>query len=117
MRKVYFNDSGLRNALLNRFSGFEDREDARALLENYVYNRLVQIYPQEDIKFWRTSGGNEVDFVVSSDYKSGEAYEVKFTEWNFKPIKYKIFTENYPNINFSVIAYRSQDNRLPVIAF
>lgn len=116
MPKVYFNDLGLRNALLNRFSGFEEREDTGALLENYVYRRLLQLHPQEDIKFWRTADGNEVDFIVSSDFKSGKAYEVKSMESEFKPSRYKKFTENYPNINLSVVAYRSQDNKIPIIA-
>ncbi|MBS3777143.1 MAG: DUF4143 domain-containing protein [Bacteroidales bacterium] len=115
MPKVYFNDLGLRNALLNRFSGIEEREDTGVLLENYVYQRLVQIYPQEDIKFWRTADGNEVDFVVSSDYKSGKAYEVKTSSIEYKPTKYKKFTENYPNINLSIIAYNSRNKNIPII--
>ena len=115
MPKVYFNDLGLRNALLNRFSGIEEREDIGALLENYVYQRLVQIYPQEDIKFWRTADGNEVDFVVSSDYKNGKAYEVKTTFIEYKSTKYKKFTENYPNINLSIIAYNSWNKNIPII--
>ena len=115
MPKVYFNDLGLKNALMNRFSGLEEREDTGALLENYVYHRLVQIHPQEDIRFWRTADGNEVDFVVSSDYKSGKAYEVKSMEREFKPSRYKKFTENYPNINLSVIAFHTRHNKLPVI--
>ncbi|MBS3772329.1 MAG: ATP-binding protein [Bacteroidales bacterium] len=115
MPKVYFNDLGLRNALLNRFSGIEEREDTGVLLENYVYQRLVQIYPQEDIKFWRTADGNEVDFVVSSDYKNGKAYEVKSRDSEYKPTKYKKFTENYPNINLSIIAYNSRDKNIPII--
>lgn len=116
MPKVYFNDLGLRNALLNRFSGINEREDTGALLENYVYQRLVQIYPQEEIKFWRTADGNEVDFVVSSDYKNGKAYEVKTSSIEYKPTKYKKFTENYPNINMSIIAYKSQNKNIPIIA-
>lgn len=116
MPKVYFNDLGLRNALLNRFSGIEERQDTGTLLENYVYQRLVQIYPQEDIKFWRTADGNEVDFVVSSDYKSGKAYEVKTSTIEYKPTKYKKFTENYPNINLSIIAYNSRNKNIPIIA-
>ncbi|MFO8235144.1 MAG: ATP-binding protein [Bacteroidales bacterium] len=115
MPKIYFNDLGLRNAILNRFSGFEEREDTGALLENYVYKRLTQIYPQEDIKFWRTADGNEVDFVASSDYKSGKAYEVKSGESQFKPAKYKKFSDNYPNIHLSIIAYNGRNNNIPII--
>jgi len=112
MPKVFFNDLGLRNALLNRFSKFEEREDTGALLENYVYQRLIQIYPQEDIKFWRTADGNEVDFVVSSDYKNGKAFEVKSSSIDFKPAKYKKFSENYPNINLSLISYNRRNNNI-----
>lgn len=115
MPKIYFNDLGLRNALLNRFSGFAKREDTGALLENYVYKRLIQIYPQEDIKFWRTADGNEVDFVASSDYKNGKAYEVKSGENQFKPTKYRKFSDNYPNIHLSIIAYNRRNNNIPII--
>lgn len=62
--KVYFNDTGLRNALLNNFSKMNDRMDKGELLENYAYTRLRKLYSIDALRYWRTADGNEVDFVV-----------------------------------------------------
>lgn len=119
MPKIYYTDSGLRNALLNRFSDFEVREDKGVLLENYVYQRIAQKQSAraEDIRFWRTADDHEVDFVVSSDYKHGEAYEVKFNDHEVKLSKYKKFRENYPHITLSIIAYYNRHNSIQVVEF
>jgi len=115
MPKVYFNDLGLRNVLLKRFTAIETREDTGALLENYVFLRLIQFYHPEDIRFWRTADGNEVDFVISPDNINGKAYEVKFNGCDFKFAKYKKFMENYPNISLSAISYKNHDNTISVL--
>jgi len=57
MSKVYFNDNGLRNALLGNFGRIDDRFDKGELLENYVYNRLKQKHGPDYIHFWRTADG------------------------------------------------------------
>jgi predicted AAA+ superfamily ATPase len=96
MPKVYFNDLGLRNALLNRFEPIENRADKGALLENYFYCRLRQPYDADQLKFWRTADQQELDFVAESSFGQGMAYEVKWTKRNFSPEKLKKFTETYP---------------------
>lgn len=50
MPKVYFNDSGLRNALLHNFNSLNNRADKGALIENYGYNRKKKIYGQNNQK-------------------------------------------------------------------
>jgi predicted AAA+ superfamily ATPase len=65
MPKIYFNDLGLRNILINRFYTIENREDKGQILENYTYIRLNELYSEDDIKFWRTTQQNEVDFIVT----------------------------------------------------
>ena len=96
MPKLYFNDPGLRNILVNYFAPLEQRADKGALLENYVYRRLSEQYAKEQIKFWRTADGNEVDFVVEETANKGKAIEVKFNEAEVSVKKYKKFTEQYP---------------------
>ena len=96
MPKVYFNDLGLRNALLNRFETIENRADKGALLENYFYCRLRQPYDADQLKFWRTADQQELDFVAESSFGQGRAYEVKWNKRNFSPEKLKKFTETYP---------------------
>ena len=105
MPKLYFNDLGLRNVLLNYFEPLEQRTDKGALLENYVYLRLSQQY-KEQVKFWRTADGNEIDFVIEQVYGSGKAVEVKFNKTEAKPSKYKKFQEQYPNFPLSFQSWR-----------
>lgn len=104
MPKVYFNDNGLRNALLNNFSKLNDRADKGELLENYTYIRLRQLYDANQLHFWRTADGNEVDFVIEEQLGKGIAYEVKYNDIQFKPNKYKKFTEAYPTFDLKCIA-------------
>jgi len=105
MPKIYFNDSGMKNMALNRFFDFKVREDQGALLENYVYKRLADIYDPDNICFWRTTGKNEIDFVVTLLFGKGMAYEVKMTCKPIKPLLLKKFTELYPDYPAEVISY------------
>lgn len=96
MPKLYFLDLGLRNALVNYFAPIEQRTDKGALLENYIYRRLSELYTADQIKFWRTADGNEVDFVVMETAFGGKSVESKFNTSEANPNKYKKFTEAYP---------------------
>lgn len=87
MPKVYFLDLGLRNVLINYFAPLDQRADKGALLENYVYRRLLEQYPGDQLKFWRTADGNEVDFVVEETAFGGKAVEVKFNPREANPNK------------------------------
>ena len=64
MPKVYLLDSGLRNCLLNNFQPIAIRSDRGELWENTVFRILADNHGFDAIKFWRTSAGNEVDFVL-----------------------------------------------------
>jgi uncharacterized protein len=104
MPKVYFNDLGLRNCLINNFNKVNDRSDKGELLENYIYNRLVEKKKSSgQINYWRTQQGNEVDFIVTDELSQQTAYEVKFAESGFRESKYKLFQEHYPTIPLKAI--------------
>ncbi len=105
MPKVYFNDSGMKNMALNRFFDFKVREDQGALLENYVYKRLADIYDPDNIRFWWTTDKKEIDFVVTSSFGKGMAYEVKMTCKQIKPLLKKKFSGLYPGYPAEVISY------------
>lgn len=116
MPKLYFNDLGLRNVLVNYFAPMEQRADKGALLENFVYRRLREQFPKEQIKFWRTADGNEVDFVLEESTTGGKAIEVKFNltagqaggaEAN--PKKYKKFNELYPRYPLQFYSWRGPE--------
>lgn len=117
MPKLYFNDLGLRNFLINNFSEVEIRIDKGQVLENYTFLRLSELYRNDDIKFWKTAGQNEVDFILTETFNKGKAYEVKFNAVNIKQSKYKMFTEAYPDFPLKYIGYTFSENpnALPAI--
>jgi len=97
MPKAYLLDTGLRNCLINNFELPVFRLDKGELWENMYFKLLVEKYNIEDIFFWRTIDGNEVDFVLNN-IENPYAVEVKFAENAIRESKYKIFRENYPEI-------------------
>lgn len=97
MPKVYFNDIGLRNAILGRIEHPLNRLDKGALFENFIYNQLRIKHDAYNLKYWRTTDGKEVDFVIDESYNSGSAIEIKWECNKFKEKKYKKFMETYPN--------------------
>ncbi|MFH1146643.1 MAG: ATP-binding protein [Pseudomonadota bacterium] len=64
--KIFFIDNGIRNQLLDAFSGdISLRPDKGALLENWGFSELYKRMPlSATIHFWRSKAGGEVDFVV-----------------------------------------------------
>ncbi|MEA1877400.1 MAG: DUF4143 domain-containing protein [Bacteroidota bacterium] len=105
MPKIYYQDTGLRNAMLNRFHKMDERSDKGALLENYVFLRLKDLSWPTDVRFWRTADGHEVDFVVTDDLISGKAYEVKYGQFNPSRNPYRKFCSVYPMIQLRGIDY------------
>ncbi|NOY96197.1 MAG: ATP-binding protein [Chlorobi bacterium] len=111
MPKAYFNDLGLRNTLLNQFMPIENRLDKGGLIENFVFIELRNKYDPEEIRYWRTINGNEVDFIVTTEFDKGFALECKFDEKMYNPKKYAKFTSEYPNYPLEVKSYKSLGNK------
>ncbi len=114
MPKLYFNDNGLRNSFLNNYNTIENRTDKGQLLENYVYIRLSELYSDSNIHFWRTSTGNEIDFIINESNISRKAYEVKFSSKNINKNKYKKFRILYPDFDFQFISYNFDETGVSV---
>lgn len=81
-QKVFFWDTGIRNALLNAFSTDEFRPDIGALWENWVIAEFAKhnalLGSPAELFFWRTRAQSEVDLVV----KQGtglSAFEIKWS--------------------------------------
>lgn len=110
MPKVFFNDLGLRNLLINNFADIHIRTDRGQLFENYIFIRLMELYREEDIKFWRTADQKEVDFVVNNIAGGSFAYEIKFGTGNLNKKKYSKFIQAYPEIPFKFITYEFEDD-------
>lgn len=110
MPKVYFQDNGLRNAILNNFSPVVLRKDKGDLLENLVYNLLLKHYPKEKILYWITRDQNEVDFIIDRQF----ALEVKYNAQTIKQSKYKLFQQSYPDILLQFACMENTEKHIPV---
>jgi len=108
MPKCYYMDMGLRNFFVSSFESFKTRKDNGQLLENACFRQLLDSNIYENIKFWRTVQGNEVDFIVNDKI----AYEVKVDESQFKKNKYSVFMQIY---NFIPMAIVTVDKKLDMV--
>jgi predicted AAA+ superfamily ATPase len=97
MHKVYLMDTGMQNSLLKNFQLFTFRVDKGMIWETLYYKLLCEKYGTDDILFWRTADGNEVDFVMPYMEKP-YAVEIKYDQALLKPEKYKKFKATYPDI-------------------
>jgi predicted AAA+ superfamily ATPase len=108
-KKVYFNDLGIRNALINDFRPVEIRSDAGGLFENFMINEIrkqnayKRIYA--NVYFWRNTEQKEIDLILEKDNHL-HLYEFK---WN--PLKTSRLTKSFSNI-YSNFTYEvvSQEN-------
>ena len=66
--KVFFRDVGLRNALLGPTTPFETSVDRGKRMECWVFAELRKhlsgLHPMDAVRYWRSKGGAEVDFVL-----------------------------------------------------
>lgn len=97
MRKIYFYDTGIRNALVNNFNPMDLRQDTGSLWENFMiserlkYNRNRDI--DKNIYFWRTTQKQEIDYLEEFEGRLA-GFEFKWRKDKFK--KPKVFLETYP---------------------
>ncbi|HSI74907.1 MAG TPA: DUF4143 domain-containing protein [Lunatimonas sp.] len=103
MPKGYLLDSGLRNCLLNNFQPINQRLDKGELWEQTFFKLLVDKYGVDEIRFWRTADGKEIDFILPNQHPL-LAIETKFDKEQLKIKKYRAFLDAYPDFNFSIAA-------------
>ncbi len=83
-KKIYFYDTGIRNAILKQFAPLELRQDIGALWENFFiaermkYNHYRGQYV--NTYFWRTTNKQEIDYIEEQDGEL-KLFELK---WNPK---------------------------------
>jgi len=97
--KIYFIDTGLRNYILNNFNSFHLRTDKGALAENIIFSQFKKQDNELEIKYWRTKGGSEVDFIIEKP-KELIPVEIKYSplKSNNISIGFKNFLSEYkPN--------------------
>lgn len=104
MKKWYFTDNGIRNALISNFYPLNLREDIGKLWENYLNSeRMKKIHYTKmnvDSYFWRTHTQQEIDRIEEKNGKIN-AFEYK---WKNEKVKIPTqFASAYPKADFSVI--------------
>ena len=116
MKKVYFYDTGIRNALISNFNNLELRNDKGALWENFmIVERLKMISAlNKEVKnyFWRTAQQQEIDY-VEEENNVLSAYEFS---WNINKKK-KIpltFRNAYEVKTFGVITIENYNDFLGI---
>ncbi len=104
-RKIYFNDNGIRNALIGNFTDIDSRADVGALWENYMVSELrkknAYTLSYAMPYFWRTTQQQEIDYVEDSDGKL-TAYEFKWNPTKKAKVS-KSFLSAYPNTEIHTI--------------
>ena len=113
-RKVYFSDTGIRNAVIGNYLPLDCREDVGHLFENYLIaergksNAFRRVNVQR--YFWRltTPADGEIDYIEESPDIGLRAYEFKFSPKQAKKAKCPVkFMRAYPEAVWTVI---SRDN-------
>ncbi len=98
MKKIYFWDNGIRNAIIGRFDEVANRTDVGVLWENFMITERLKhnIYNQNNTKsfFWRSKQQQEIDYVeIDADKIMG--YEFKYNPLS-KGKPTKAFNNMYP---------------------
>jgi uncharacterized protein len=101
MSKVYLLDTGMINVLTNNFQPLGEKINKGNFFENIYFRQLAEQYGMSNINFWRTTNGNEVDFIIHETGKPSRAAEVKYNNEKINEAKYKKFREDYPEIDLS----------------
>lgn len=110
--KWYFQDIGIRNAVISDFRPFQLRssEERGALWENFVISermkRKLNGMLTTNLYFWRTYDQQEIDLVEEENYVLN-AFEMKAGKKS--PKVPKAFAEAYPDATFNIV---NRDNFL-----
>ncbi|MEZ4776784.1 MAG: ATP-binding protein [Bacteroidia bacterium] len=112
-QKIYFQDLGIRNALIEKFAPLDLREDVGKLWENYLFIERTKFLDNHQLRlnrfFWRLQSGAELDYVEEYEGKIA-GYEFKFG--NKKTLPPSSWKETYPEATFTLI---NRDTYLPFL--
>ncbi|HOF45026.1 MAG TPA: ATP-binding protein [Candidatus Pacearchaeota archaeon] len=104
LRKIYFFDNGVRNALINNFNSLDRRNDAGQLWENFIISERVKINSNHgndyNMYFWRTHDKKEIDYL---EEKNGKLYGYEIKLGSGRSSGVKLFLDTYPDSELKVI--------------
>ncbi|KAF0126489.1 MAG: putative AAA+ superfamily ATPase [Elusimicrobia bacterium] len=104
LRKIYFYDTGLRNALINNLNPMALRQDTGALWENFLVAERLKGLANHGIDrrlyFWRTQQKQEID-LLEVEGEAIRAFEIKWGKVRSRPPK--AFSDAYPGAVYAGI--------------
>lgn len=113
-RKIYFWDTGIRNAILGNYAPLAQRNDTGALWENFlVTERIKHMHytgNHHNRYFWRTYAQQEIDYIEERDGILN-AYEFKWSPKAKARIP-KTFLNAYPESSQKIISTQNFDSFL-----
>lgn len=115
LRKIYFFDLGIRNALINNFNLLSRRPDTDVLWENFIITELKkkEYGRGEDnpFYFWRTYDQQEIDLIQE---KGGKLFAKEIKWQKPKLVPPKAWREGYPGSVWQTI---TKDNYLEFLGY
>jgi len=104
VNKIYYFDSGIRNAILRDFRPLNKRPEKGALLESFILHEMQKyLKVSQEIYYWRTREKEEVDFILVQD-RIPIAIEVKSKLQGLEvPQGIRGFFKKYPECKMGVI--------------
>lgn len=105
LRKVYFIDLGIRNAIIENFKPLETRDDTGVLWENFcVIERLKYLQAQNRrvrSYYWRNADQREID-IIEEEADVLRVYECKYN--TKKAVRVPLaFSKMYPDHTFGIV--------------
>lgn len=101
----YFNDNGIRNALIGNFNRLNLRNDIGELWENYLASERIKKQHYQKMRvnnyFWRTYDQQELDW-LEEQAGALSAFEFKWNEYKKTKIP-TAFAKTYPDATFKII--------------
>ncbi|MHB8443367.1 MAG: ATP-binding protein [Patescibacteria group bacterium] len=114
LRKIYFYDLGIRNAIIKNFNVLSLRQDTGELWENFIISERIKYNNNRGIHinnyFWRTYDKKEIDYIEDVNGKL-EGFEIKYSSAKFK--KYIEFLNTYKESSISLV---NKDNFLDFVS-
>jgi uncharacterized protein len=104
LRKIYFVDTGIRNALINNLNPMKLRQDTGGLWENFLISERMKIFSNSgkviNFYFWRTHQQQEIDLIEEEGGKI-RGYELKQNRKSYKVPK--AFLDAYPDLEVDLV--------------
>jgi len=107
--KIFFFDLGFRNVILKNFN-LNSMTDIGNIYENFIF---IQLQNNFEIKYWRTKGKAEVDFILEKDFQTKIPIEIK-SKLNSNSVEksFRSFIENYKPKNGYILSLDYEDIRI-----